>query len=325
MLTQAANRIYLANDFCAEIGEEAVADLYILMERLFPPETDPEGPSGLVSPRQMVSSLRDDLPRYLAAIGTEEAVRALRRLVVEQPNNALLRFELSRGEFEMRLKTWSPLTVKDIFAMTDRPNSRLITSDADLLGILKETLAKYETELHGAQTPVRDLWDRQGRSRKYRPIDENGFSDVIVRYLRRELGGTGIFANREVEVKRIPGSPVGTRTDILINAIRNDLSGQPIYSITAVIEVKGCWNRELFTALDDQLVSDYMVRLGARVGIYLVAWFDTAQWDDKDTRRRQVHGTSIDDLKSRLKQQTAVIPEGFQVEVIVLEIRAPGT
>jgi hypothetical protein len=32
-------------------------------------------------------------------------------------------------------------------------------------------------------------------------------------------------------------------------------------TITAVIETKGCWNRELRTAMKTQLVDDYLVRL----------------------------------------------------------------
>ena len=137
------------------------------------------------------------------------------RLVAERPDIPLLPFELSRGEAEMRRKTWTPLTIKELFALTDRPSAKLITSAADLLETLLDTLAKVASELHGAQTPVRGLWDRQGSTQSYRPIDENGLSDVVARYLRQELQVQGVFANREVEVTRRPGAPVGQRTDIL--------------------------------------------------------------------------------------------------------------
>lgn len=49
--------------------------------------------------------------------------------------------------------------------------------------------------------------------------------------------------------------------------------------ITAVIETKGCWKPQLFTALETQLYRDYMLRLQAPVGIYLVGWFDKPKWD----------------------------------------------
>jgi hypothetical protein len=273
----------------------------------------------------MVTSLRDDAVRCLAAMGTEAAVRALRRLVAERPNIPLLPFELSRGELEMRLKTWSPLTTREIFALTDRPDARLVTSAGDLMEILLETLAKFAVELHGAQTPVRDIWDRQGRTQMYQPIDENGLSDVVVRYLRQELGGTGLFANREVEVTRRPGAPVGKRTHILVNTVRRGADGQPFDPIAAVIEMKGCWNTDLFTALEDQLVRDYMVNLRAPVGIYLVGWFDNAQWDNTDYRRGAVPKATIAEVQDRLDQQAAAAPEGFQVRAVVLDIKVPGT
>ena len=142
----------------------------------------------------------------------------------------------------MRLRTWSPLTTKEVFAVTDRPSARLVTSAADLLDILSESLEKFALEIHGAQTPVRGLWDRQGTAKVFRPIDENGLSDAITTFLRRELSDAGIFANREAEVKRRPSDPVGQRTDILINTFRRGTDGAQLDPLAAVIEVKGCWN-----------------------------------------------------------------------------------
>jgi hypothetical protein len=325
LLTQVANSAYHAAPFYTAIGAKAVADLYLLMARLFPPEADPMAPSGFVGPLDMLPSLRDGIVRYLAAAGTAESVQALMRLVAERPDIPLLPFELSRGEAEMRLKTWSPLTVKEGLALTDRPSAKLISSAADLLQTLLDTLARFAAELHGAQTPVRGLWDRQGSTQSYRPIDENGLSDVVARYLRQELQVQGIFANREVEVTRRPGKPVGQRTDILVNTLRRAADGQPIDPIAVVIEVKGCWNDELFTALEEQLVGDYMVDLRAPVGIYLVGWFDPAQWDPADYRRAQVPKMSIAAAQNRLDQQAAALTDGFQVRAVVLDIRVPGT
>ncbi len=327
LMRYATSYALYSTPFYVENDDEAIADLYLLMERLFPPENDPESTSGFVSPLDSISYLRDSVPRYLAAKGTEGAVRALRRLAVERTNIPLLPFELSRAELSFRMKTWSPLTPKEIFALTDQPNSRLITSAEDLLRILEDTLAKFATELHGAQTPVRDLWDRQRGKNIYCPIDENGLSDVIARYLRRELEGVGIFANREVEVTRRPSAPVGQRTDILINTLRRTTNGGTFDPIAAVIEVKGSWNSTLFTAMESQLVNDYMVRFSAPVGIYLVGWFDTAHWARDDYRRgiQEKHGTFAD-VRERLNQQAMVVgPGGFQVKAVVIEMRAPGT
>jgi hypothetical protein len=319
----AAGQFSLATPFYAVLGEEAIADLYLLMERLFPSGADGRGPAGFVAPQQGIPYLRDGAPRFLVSMGTEAAVSALRRLVAERPGLSILPFELSRAEITMRLKTWSPLSMREVFALTDRPDARLITSAADLMAVLLEVLDEFSSELHGAQTPVRDLWDRQGTTQQYRPIDENGFSDVVTRYLRRRLASTGVFANREVEVQRHPGAPIGTRTDILINTLRHSETGEPIDPITGVVEVKGCWNDELFTAIEAQLVRDYMVQLRAPVGIFLVGWFDLAKWDPQDSRRRTVPKRPVGTVREQLDQQAARAPQGFLVRSIITEIQAP--
>jgi hypothetical protein len=322
ILLYAAGHFYVGTPFYAGIGEEAIADLYLLMERLFPSKNGERGPSGFVNPLEAIPYLRDGALRLLVSMGTEAAVRALRRLVTAHPDLPILPFELSRAEIAMRLKTWSPLSMREVFALTDRPGTRLVTSAADLLAILLEILDKFAAELHGAQTPVRDLWDRQGTSQLYRPIDENGFSDVIARYLRQHLSAAGIFANREVEVVRHPGAPVGQRTDILINTLRRTETGEPLDPIAAVIEAKGCWNAELFTALQSQLVQDYMVRLQAPVGIYLVGWFNPAKWDPEDSRQVRVKKT-IEEVRRQLDEQAAAAPEGFRVRAVIVDVRAP--
>jgi len=77
--------------------------------------------------------------------------------------------------------------------------------------------------------------------------------------------------------------------------------------------------------LDGQLVRDYMVDLRPPVGIYLVGWFDRTSWDLADSRCDRVPRMSIAEVQSRLDQQAAAAPKGFQVQAVVLDIRAPGT
>ena len=124
-------------------------------------------------------------------------------------------------------------------------------------------------------------------------------------------------------VVRHPGAPVGKRTDIFVNTLRRSETGEPIDPIAAVVEAKGCWNDELFTALGTQLVGDYMVQLAAPVGIYLVGWFDLVNWDRKDSRRRRVPKRAIDEVRQQLEGRAAAAPEGFLVRAVVIEIGSP--
>jgi len=215
-----------------------------------------------------------------------------------------------------------PPTLAEFFAVVFRTGSQLVQTAEDLREVLMEAIQKYGAELRGEQTPVRDLWDRQSNG-SLRPIEEDGFSDHITRFLRRELGANGIIANREVEVGRVPGAPMGKRTDIKIDAVRVADDGVRYDRITAVIETKGCWNRDLFTALPAQLYGDYLVRLGSPVGIYLVGWFDKTKWDDTDRRRSQSPSVAREEVQQSLSAQAASLPAGYMVRAVVLEIRAP--
>jgi hypothetical protein len=150
-------------------------------------------------------------------------------------------------------------------------------------------------------------------------------SDVITRFLRTELGSTGIFANREVEVSRVPGAPVGQRTDILVNAVRRRPDGELFDPLAAVVETKGCWNDELLTALDAQLFRNYMIPLRAQAGVYLVGWFDTDKWDPEDSRRARVPKIPVDEAQAQLDSQAAELPEGFVVRPVILECRVPSS
>jgi len=113
--------------------------------------------------------------------------------------------------------------------------------------------------------------------------------------------------------------------DILVNAFRHGADGEVLDAIAAVIEVKGCWNDEVFTGIEGQLVNDYMVNLGAPVGIFLVGWFDKTDWDPADYRRRTTPASLSSEVQRELDQQAAAVPEGLRVRAIVLDIRAPVT
>jgi hypothetical protein len=321
-LLRVGSRFSFDNPFYAGIGEHEVAALYVLIARLFPSNEEAERTTGFVGPRDSVAYLRDGIPRYMADLGTEAAVAALSELVAGHPEFSNLAYYLALAERAMRIATWSPLSPKEVLVLADKPTLKLVTSPADLYEILFAALEKFAAALHGAQTPVRDLWDRQKGEDTFQPIDENALSDIITRFLRTELGSAGIFANREVEISRAPGAPLGQRTDILVNAVRR-ADSQSFDPIAAVVETKGCWNRELFTALEAQLFGDYMIRLHAQAGIYLVGWFDTEKWDPEDSRRNRVPKVQIDEVRARLKQQAAALPEGFIVRPVILECRVP--
>ncbi len=245
--------------------------------------------------------IRDGIPQQLVNRGTAASVDAMRWIIAKLPEQQWLSFRLLEALQIMRMKTWSPLSSKELFKLLASRDRFLVQSPEDLCEVLVDALRKFEKDLHSEQNPVRALWDRQASGSAFRPIEEDSLSDNVRLFLRRELVENGIVANREVEVGRVPGAPIGKRTDIRIDALRRSVDGKTYDTITAVIETKGCWNSELFVALKSQLYSDYMVTLRAPVGIYFVGWFDKLKWDPKDHRRSKAPNCTLQEAQARLE------------------------
>ena len=162
-----------------------------------------------------------------------------------------------------------------------------------------------------------------GDPKRLRPIDEDAISDQVRLFLKGELVDSGVVVNREVEIGRVPGARLGSRTDIKVDAISRNETGEMYNVITAVIETKGCWNAELLTAMQTQLVENYLVRLAAPTGIYLVGWFDKPKWDLTDSRRTRTPDWSRDQAQLQLDAQAAAQSPAFIVRAVVLDCHAP--
>ena len=106
--------------------------------------------------------------------------------------------------------------------------------------------------------------------------------------------------NREVEVH----GPEGLgKTDIHVDAVTAVKKGGWLERVKVVIEVKGCWNKELLSSMQGQLVKDYLSTPDCRDGIYLVCWFDTARWDAEDYRRGQVPKWTTEEARTFFSNQ----------------------
>lgn len=314
------------DSFFCSLNEQQLAELYVYLEQLFPRDSDPqhaEGRPHFVGPRESLAHLRDGIPQLIINRGTMAAVAAMQWIVGKLPELDWLPFRLLEAQQTMRMKTWSPLTPGELFRLVASKNRLLVQSADDLCELLTDTLRKYEEELHGEQNPIRGLWDRQRSGPTFRPVEEDGLSDSVIMFLRRELVESGIIANREVEIARVPGAPIGKRTDIRVDALRRSADGSAYDTITAVIETKGCWNLALFSALKDQLYHDYMITLRAPVGIYVVGWFDKAKWDPTDHRKRHAPNCTLQEAQDRLAAQAATVPAGLLVRAVVVDCHAP--
>jgi hypothetical protein len=230
-----------------------------------------------------------------------------------------LKWTLTEARETNRRRTWVPVRPSDILSIAEDKERRLVQSGEQLLDVVIESLRRLEEKLHGETPAVRDLWDKV-RSGVYRPIAENDLSNYVKRHFDHDLKKRGIIANREVQIRQTEGTFKGQNTDILIDAVTRDSRGEISDQITLIIETKGCWNRELDHAMETQLKNRYLKDNQSRFGLYLVGWFNCAQWDNRDTRKSRCAKITKKEAQNKFDNQAATLSvDGTTLKAFLLD------
>jgi hypothetical protein len=192
-------------------------------------------------------------------------------------------FQYFRAERVRREKEAPVFTVAELKELSLSKKCCAVKTPEHLLILLMEKLKEYELYLHGDTPAINELWD-VSQLPKHR--DENNLSDRIKIFLESRI--KGIVVNREVEIRRKQkgGEESGSKTDLWVQAIT--ANGKD--TITLCVEVKGSWNPEAKTALNNQLIGKYM-REKAKAGILLLGWFEPNEgniWKDIETARKEL-------------------------------------
>jgi hypothetical protein len=289
--------------FCENLSAGQVAELYRWMSDQFPYGIDSkiDGVDAL-APRQRVGFLRDHVLRALEYKGSPEAVQELERLVDDLPALPWLNHVLINAREMTRRRIWRRPSPAEILKLAKDRDRRLVESDAQLMDVLVESLCRLEQELQG-ETPLSPaLWNDLGKG-VFRPKEENWLSDYVAQHLRRDLKDRGIILNREVEIRRrsSPSGEPGEETDIQVDAILPRSHGQ----LTVIVEVKGCWHKELQTAMESQLLGRYLRENRFRYGLYLVGWYVCPQWDKTHDALNRVPFDDLGAARSFFEDQAA--------------------
>lgn len=301
------------------IPPDHLAELFVLIKRIEDEDNTLSGEDNQTRIRLgMVSA---EIINFFINTATEETLAGLARL--RQAGFGWAGYALIRARENKRRREWLPPKPFDILTMAADREKRRVTSGAELLGLVEESLGRFQDELHQGPTPQRPIvWNTVAHD--VRPKEENELSDVIVGHLRRDLAGRGIVTNREVEVRASRHGETGERTDIHIDAV---MRGSPADVVTVVVEVKGCWHAYLKTAMRTQLVDRYLDHNGLRHGLYLVGWFLSPIWNTADARRgaTEALGWDFEAVKTALAQQAASLSSAQRdVRAFVLDARWPG-
>lgn len=299
---------------------QTLADLYLWVASEFPEAEDPSFEEAhFVGDRENIGRWRDGLLNQLVRQGTFESLLELRRVIAARPDAPWLQHLLLEAETVVRRESWQPLLLPQLLALAERPFAHVVSSSDDLLAAVLESLGRLQDSLNG-QTPMAQfLWDVAGEL----PKNEDAISDYVTAWLRRDLCNRGVVVNREVEVRRVPGAPIGERTDIQVEASAVQPERKSFDAFTVVVEVKGDWNAELKTAMQTQLWERYMRDIRTTHGVFLVAWFGVERGKSTSKRAKPVVA-DLGELTHLLDQcADALSPEGATIGVKVLDATLP--
>lgn len=213
---------------------------------------------GAVTLAAEASSFVHDLIRHLAASPTREASGALDRL----PDHS----GLSRWRYVL-LQAQDAQRVVCRDAGYRHPNVAQVcrtleggapANPADLAALVKDKLCELEVKIRTGNTDDwRQYWDEQGDGRPPTPKHENLCRDALLSDLRERLP-QGIDAQPESQYAR------DKRADIRVSRLDFQIP----------IEVKKDGHRNLWSAMQDQLIGQYTTDPATQgYGIYLVFWF----------------------------------------------------
>ena len=305
------------NTVADRLEENQLAELFTWLEREFPHAEDPPLPDGVFTPsaRMDVGSWRDQTLRGLAAKGTPEALQLLDQLRTafhDLPEIAFLRRDaqelIHRGQ-------WTPPNPEDVVHLGADRARRWVTSDAELREVLVESLQRAQDELQAATPAAADLWDTTAR----RPKSEGELSDWLKRWLDQDLRGRGVITGREVQIRPAPRGGLGERGDLVVEAVAGErVDGADIVRVT--VEVKGCWNADLDTAMVTQLVERYLLPERERQGIYVVGWFAADDWDDTDRRCRACARRSLSVSREQFEREAVQVSAARDVDITAVTL-----
>jgi hypothetical protein len=300
------------------LNESQLGDLFLWLARQFRYADDIRHTGAhFVGPRERGEEFRNAVLHVLKQRGNRAACATLERIAAELPALDWLKWTILDARRLMRSVTWQPPSPRDIVGLTSNPKRRIINGGSQLQDLIIESLERLQVKLQ-AETPCAQFLWNQGTDRTWRPKDENALSDWIKNHLEDDLGPTkGIIANREVEIRKGAGGASGEGVDLHVDSIGR-IGTVEAERITVIVEVKGCWHKELMTAMEDQLVNRYLKDNTCQYGLYVVGCYCCSQWDAKDPRQRasDKHGDEIE--KTLCEQATRLSRGSVRVKSLVL-------
>lgn len=230
----------------------------------------------------------------------QNAIAALDRILANPKFSDFHAEAKSLKAHALRKKALQAFEPPSAVAVNELLNHNRIASVEDLRTVLVNDFSDYQTWLRHAETNPLSVFHPGGKR-----LDENGCRDRIVDHLNAQMRARNLSV--VIEQHFADSNRCDITAAAMIDGTRRLL----------VVEVKGQWHRELFTAASAQLHERYSSHPdAAQQGIYLVLWFGV---EELLAGRRPDEVKSPVELKRMIEQK--IPPEiREQIDVIVLDL-----
>ncbi len=200
-------------------------------------------------------------------------------------------------ERKVALHDFQVPSVQAVMGLLDE--NRIATVE-DLRALVVELLNEFQSWVKNAETnPINQFYDGGDR------LDENTSRDRIVDRLKNQLNLLNVGVNIETHMSN------SNRCDITAECSIN--GDQKLL----VIEVKGQWHSELYSAASKQLFDRYSQHPNAaKQGIYLVLWYGK----DEKIAGKKIHSISTAKELHRELKNSLPIDLNARIDIVVLDL-----
>jgi hypothetical protein len=288
-----------------ELTSHKVAAILLAFFQLWPKVSLPSSYGSMSPDGEVAYRFLKDIIWVIEKDSPDEAISALNALL-DAPFLADIHMPLKSMQSEQlrkkALRDFEPPTPKGIVDLLD--NNAVVTVEG-LRSLVLSELINYQKDIDGGEfNPVNCFYTKNESGDDIR-LGEVPSCEIIAQRLKLLLRPQSITITAEHQTK---------------NQKRIDITAAKFISgerRLLVIEAKGQWHEELYSAAKSQLYDRYSIHPdAAHQGIYLVIWFGA---NEKVANKKRHKITSASELKISLEDKLPSELKGF-IDIFVLDV-----
>ncbi|MBU2893955.1 ATP-binding protein [Colwellia sp. D2M02] len=237
--------------------------------------------------------------------GPDEAIPVLNRLLLKSDFSDIHKNLKSIQAEQLRKKALTNFEAPSAAKIVDLLDNNAVITVEGLRQLVIQELQNYQKEIDGGEFNVADRYYTKDKSLNDVHLDEVRSVRIIAERLDTVLKPQNITIIPEFQTKN------QNRIDFIAAKV---IDGK---RSLLVIEAKGQWHPDLYSAASTQLYERYSIHHDAeKQGVYLVIWFGT---DVKVAARKAGNITTAKELKESIEKTLPLEIRGF-IDVFVLDV-----